>query len=61
MLFAFSKNLNENYEKLERFIDSNLNEIDEVMIMGHSMLGGDEPYYRDIVIPRLKDRKWKIY
>lgn len=61
MFLAFSKNLNENYDGLAKFIDSYIDDIDEVIIIGHSMLGVDEPYYRDIVCPKLKSSKWTIY
>lgn len=61
MFLAFSKNLNENYDGLVKFIDGYMDDIDEVIIIGHSMLGVDEPYYRDIVCPKLKSSKWTIY
>ena len=30
-------------------------------MLGHSMLGVDEPYYRDVIVPKLKDVHWDVY
>ena len=48
----FSKKLESNYDSLKGFLGSN--DIDEVTILGHTILGVDEPYYRDVLIPKLK-------
>lgn len=59
--YAFSKNLSMNYDILSKFIDENKVKITEVIVLGHSMLGVDEPYYRDVIIPKLKDVYWNVY
>ncbi len=56
---CFSKNLEDNYLKLQKFIDRE--DIEEIIIVGHSFMGIDEPYYKDIIIPMLKSVRWKIY
>ena len=56
---SFAKNLMDNYEGLERFVSRY--KIDEVIIYGHSFMGVDEPYYRDILLPILKDIKWTFF
>lgn len=55
----FSKNLTDNYKRLEQFV--NRYTIDEVIIYGHSFMGVDEPYYRDILVPSLKSNKWTFF
>ena len=35
--------------------------IDEIVIIGHSFMGVDEQYYRDILVPLYKDKKWIFY
>lgn len=57
---AFSKNLSRNYGKLRDFIELYSKDISEVVVLGHSILGVDEPYYRDVIIPMLGDKKWTI-
>ncbi|MFA7109063.1 MAG: bacteriophage abortive infection AbiH family protein [Sphaerochaetaceae bacterium] len=55
-----SKKINNNYEPLKRFISRG--NIDELIIMGHSIIGLDYPYYRDIIVPMLTNStKWIIY
>ena len=54
------KNLNNNYNKLSMFLYS-MGRTDEIVIMGHSYLGIDEPYYRDILVPAFINLKWTIY
>lgn len=61
LYWAFSKNLSENYDKLRAFIEVHKDEITEVVVLGHNILGVDEPYYRDVIVPMLKDKKWEIY
>ena len=29
--------------------------------MGHALNGLDIPYYENVIVPLLNDRKWKIY
>ncbi len=56
---ASSKSLQKNFEALKLFIsDKN---IDEVIIMGHSILGVDKSYYSEIIVPALKDCQWTFY
>lgn len=59
--YAFSKKLSMNYDVLSKFIDENKTKITEVIVLGHSMLGVDEPYYRDVIVQKLKDVHWDIY
>jgi len=56
---AASKNLKENYQILSDFINNG--EIDEVVVMGHSILGVDYPYYSDIILPKLAHCSWRFY
>ncbi len=59
--YAFSKNLSTNYDILSKFIDENKAKITDVIVLGHSILGVDEPYYRDVIVPKLKNVQWHIY
>ncbi|OPX92307.1 MAG: hypothetical protein A4E53_00564 [Pelotomaculum sp. PtaB.Bin104] len=54
-----SKNLNQNYVQLKSFIEST--EIDEVIVMGHSIMGVDFPYYLEVIVPALIGCRWKFY
>lgn len=56
---AASKNIKKNYKTLRDFISGK--NINEVIIMGHSIMGVDFPYYSDVIIPVLKDCCWKFY
>ena len=58
-IFEVSRNMN--YDVLSKFIDENKTKITEVIVLGHSMLGVDEPYYRDVIVPKLKDVHWDVY
>lgn len=58
---AFSKETAGNYPILENFLKCKVGEISEVIVLGHSILGVDEPYYRDVIIPLMKNKKWVIY
>ena len=60
--WAFSKNLKCNYATMKSFLKEAL--IDEIVIIGHSFLGVDEQYYRDILVPRrrfitIKVMRWQ--
>lgn len=57
--WAFSKNLKCNYATMKSFLKEAL--IDEIVIIGHSFLGVDEQYYRDILVPMYKYKKWTFY
>lgn len=57
--FNFTKILSNNYNDLKGFIEKY--QIDEVLILGHSFLGIDRPYYDDIIIPLLRDCHWNIF
>ncbi len=52
-----TKTLRNNYLKLLRFICCT-KDIDTVTIMGHTLLGVDFPYYKEILIPYLGDKLW---
>lgn len=54
------KGLNDNYVILRNFLN-NFGQINEVVIMGHSYLGIDEPYYKDVLVPVLFGLRWTIY
>lgn len=54
------KSLKDNYVKLHIFLN-NIEQINEIIIMGHSYLGIDEPYYTDVLVPMLHDSMWTIY
>lgn len=54
-----SKNLEMNYDSLNNFITDN--DIDEVIVMGHSLIGVDYPYYADIIVPKLKECRWVFH
>ena len=56
---AASKTLKQNYNKLYSFIS--LNNIDEVIVMGHSYVGIDFDYYNDVIMPLLQPCKWTFY
>ncbi len=57
--FELSKNISSNFMDLERFLMDK--DFDEVVILGHSYLGIDKPYYDEILMPKLKGCKWTIY
>ena len=48
-----------NFEKVKLFLQGK--EIDEIVIMGHSLLGVDDTYYEQIFVPYYKKCIWKIY
>ena len=54
------KNLQDNFSILRNFV-LGYSKIDEVIIMGHSYLGIDEPYYTNVFVPLLKNLRWYIY
>ena len=56
--YSFSKDISSNYEALERFIKAC--DVDNVVILGHSFLGIDEPYYSDILVPLFREKNWRI-
>ncbi|MCL2610111.1 MAG: bacteriophage abortive infection AbiH family protein [Defluviitaleaceae bacterium] len=56
---AASKNLERNYPTLKNFLSER--PIDEVIVMGHSIMGVDLSYYSDIIIPGLKECLWRFY
>jgi len=54
-----SKDLEKNYAPLKSFINSK--DINEVIVMGHSIMGVDFPYYSDVIVPALRSRRWDFY
>ncbi|WP_400245599.1 bacteriophage abortive infection AbiH family protein [Niallia sp. JL1B1071] len=54
-----TKDIKKNYEALKNFIIQN--EINQVIIMGHSIMGVDKAYYNDIIVPLLKECFWTFY
>lgn len=57
--YSFTKNPNDNYKTLKHFL--NAESIDEVVVLGHSIMGIDTPYYESIIVPMLKNSKWILY
>lgn len=51
-----TKSLHGNVPKLLQFVSDA--KIDEVVVMGHSLLCADELYYREVLIPKFKNKKW---
>lgn len=51
-----TKSLSENYKKLLNFVATK--NIDTVIIMGHSLLSVDYPYYKEIILPLLRNKHW---
>lgn len=56
--YSFSKDLSYNYDSLKKFISSS--SVESVIILGHSILGIDTPYYEEILIPAFKEKNWII-
>ena len=56
---SFSKDIDSNIPKLEEFLAGK--DVNEVVIMGHSYLGVDKPYYEKVLLPRFAKAKWTIY
>lgn len=56
---AGAKDIKKNYDTLDEFIREK--QIEEIVIMGHSLLGVDESYYSDIIVPLFKNCYWYIY
>lgn len=54
------KGLKDNYVRLRNFLN-NIGQINEIVIMGHSYLGIDEPYYSDVLVPMLSGSMWTIH
>lgn len=52
-----TKKLSNNYKKLTQFAWTH-SDIDTIVIMGHTLMGTDFPYYEEILVPFLKDRLW---
>ena len=52
-----TKKLSNNYKKLTYFAWTH-SDIDTIVIMGHTLLGVDFPYYKEILIPFFKDKLW---
>ena len=56
---AASKKLENNYDDLTHFIKTA--PIDEVVVMGHSLIGVDGAYYSNVIVPLLADSRWVFY
>lgn len=57
---AAYKNIEANFASLQSFLGK-CGSIDEVVIMGHSLLGIDDQYYSDILVPRFSNARWIIF
>ena len=53
---TITKDLQKNYSKLKGFIKQK--PISEIVIMGHSMAGTDVAYYKDIIVPKYRNKRW---
>ncbi len=53
------KNVTDNKYRLEACFP--YDNVDEVVIMGHSYQGSDIRYYKEFFIPRFKNAKWNVY
>lgn len=53
------KCIDNNYEKVNLFLKDK--SVDEVVIMGHSLLEVDDLYYEKILVPKFRECKWTIY
>ena len=53
------KDLTDNISKLESRLP--FDNVDEVVVMGHSYRGSDFRYYKQLFIPKFKNAKWTIY
>lgn len=51
-----SKNISNNYTRLEIFLGNH--NIDEVIILGHTLSEADFSYYADIIIPKYHNVQW---
>lgn len=51
-----SKDLVVNYARLNEFLAHH--EINEVIIMGHTLTGADFPYYSDVILPKCHSALW---
>jgi len=56
---AGAKNIVKNYEPTRKFTENK--DIDQVVVMGHSILGVDKAYYSDIFVPKFKNCRWSFY
>lgn len=56
---AGAKDIEKNYEYLKKFIENK--QIDEIIVMGHSILGVDKAYYSDIIVPVFQNCSWSFY
>lgn len=52
-----TKKLSSNYRRLTQFAWTH-SDIDTIMVMGHTLLGADFPYYKEILVPFFKDKLW---
>lgn len=56
---AATKDIKRNYDALKKFIIQK--DINQVIIMGHSIMGVDNAYYIDIIVPLLKECLWTFF
>lgn len=60
-IYNSTKRITDNYDSIIDFLSSSKNIIDTVVVMGHSLNGGDFPYYRDVFLKLFKDKMWFFY
>ena len=53
------KDIPNNYKKINNFVENK--HIEEIIIIGHSIMGIDNPYYSNVFVPRFKNCKWTFY
>ena len=56
---AGAKDIERNYEPLKRFTMDK--QVDQIVVMGHSIFGVDKAYYSDIIVPAFQDSYWSFY
>lgn len=54
-----TKRIYENLPRLEEFLKEK--DIEEIIILGQSLLGPDDLYYSECIIPMYKNKKWTAY
>ena len=54
------KDIDANIGRLNTFV-SRLSQVDDVVVMGHTLMGIDIPYYEHVLIPLFAHCGWTIY
>lgn len=54
------KNITANMARLNAFVSS-LPQVSDVIVMGHTLMGIDDPYYEQVLVPLFRRCMWTIY